>query len=344
MTEKTKENNNSNSIIQEERIIYLYKVTNIINNKIYIGQTVDPDSRWRGHIRDAKNPKHPFHKAIHKYGSQNFNFEVIACCKGQDNANNAETLLVKQYDSFVNNDKGYNATHGGFNAPKTDAWKASLKKWRDSLSEEEKQAIRDKQAIATKNQIETKGHPAQGHKWTDRQRQALSEWRLSVDQNAIFTPEVRKKMSDSHKGKVLPREVVEKIVASGKITRLKISEERYQSEDIRCHADGCEVKGKAKYKIINDVRYCNKHGLRVLRNGQAELLPRKPVIMSQEIRDKISKSKTGKNLGREPHNKMNLTEEQINFIINDSRSIMELSKELNIGRKVIGRIRKEYRK
>jgi group I intron endonuclease len=108
---------------QIDRIIYLYRVTCTINQKVYIGQTVDSNSRWRGHRRDAANPKVPFHFAIRKHGAHNFEFEIIACCKGQDNANDLETLLVAQYDSYVSHGKGYNASHGGMNAPKSEEWK-----------------------------------------------------------------------------------------------------------------------------------------------------------------------------------------------------------------------------
>ncbi len=107
---------------EDARIIFLYCITNLINGKTYIGQSVDTNSRWRGHRRDSADPKVPLHFAIKKYGAHNFNFEVIATCQGQDNANELETYLVSQYDSFVNNGKGYNATHGGANAPKTEAW------------------------------------------------------------------------------------------------------------------------------------------------------------------------------------------------------------------------------
>ena len=84
--------------------------------------------------------------------------------------------------------------------------------------------------------------------------------------------------------------------------------------------------------------------MRLLRTGHTELLPKKPMIMTEEIRRKISESKKGKNLGRVPHNKVELTQEQIDIIISDPRSIMDLSQALNIGRKVISRIRKEYKK
>jgi hypothetical protein len=40
----------------------------------------------------------------------------------------------------------------------------------------------------------------------------------------------------------------------------------------KCAAPGCEISGKAKYKIINGIRYCNKHGLRMLRYGRLDCL------------------------------------------------------------------------
>lgn len=327
------------------KIWYIYKITNIINGKNYIGQAIKIDNRWRDHRRAAilNKPTQLIHHALIKYGINNFNFEVIACCKNQEDANDAETQLVAQYNSYVANGHGYNVTYGGYNAPKSEIWKKSIKRWRDSLSEEERLAIRNKQAAATKEQIQTKGHPAQGYKWTEEQRKSLSEWRLSLDQDSIYTPEIRKKMSDIRKSKPIPEEQRQNMLEGLKKWREKRLNERYSSDEMRCHAPNCNIHGKALYVIVNDIRYCSKHGQRLKRNGHFELLPKKPIVMTEEIRCKISKSKKGKNLGRVPHNKIYLTEEQIKLIINDSRSIMQLSKELGLSKKVISRILKEYK-
>lgn len=67
-------------------------------------------------------PTQIIHHAMIKCGLDNFVFEVIASCRSQDNANYIETELVKQYDSFVKNGKGYNVTLGGMNAPKSNEW------------------------------------------------------------------------------------------------------------------------------------------------------------------------------------------------------------------------------
>lgn len=116
--------------ISDGRIRHLYKITNKINKKIYIGQTVQPQQRWYDHKQAAKNnPQQIIHKAMIKYGIDNFNFEILASCKSIDDANLLETELVKQYDSYVGNGKGYNATIGGMNAPKTEEWKQYMRDW-----------------------------------------------------------------------------------------------------------------------------------------------------------------------------------------------------------------------
>jgi group I intron endonuclease len=117
---------------QDNRIHYLYRITNKINGKIYIGQTVQPEKRWTQHKTSAATdtPKMIVSYAIKKYGNDAFEFEVIAGCKTWDDANETETLLVTQYNSRVPN--GYNVSLGGMNAPKTEAWKQMMRDhWAD---------------------------------------------------------------------------------------------------------------------------------------------------------------------------------------------------------------------
>ena len=85
----------------------IYKVTNKINGKVYIGQSVDIGRRWREHMT-AKDDIY-FHKAIQKYGVENFEWEVIEQCKKKD-LDEREIYWIEYYDSF---NKGYNCTRGG---------------------------------------------------------------------------------------------------------------------------------------------------------------------------------------------------------------------------------------
>lgn len=91
------------------KIWYIYKITNLINNKNYIGQATCIEQRWRSHRRAAVagKPIQPVHHALIKHGLENFSFEVIACCKSQEDANNTETKLVEQYNSYIGNGYGY---------------------------------------------------------------------------------------------------------------------------------------------------------------------------------------------------------------------------------------------
>jgi group I intron endonuclease len=94
---------------------YLYKITNMINQKVYIGQTITPDKRWYEHKRFSHNPKFPLHCSIKSHGEDNFQFEVIATCLTLDDSNWAEEELIKQYDCLIVNGKGYNIAKGGDN-------------------------------------------------------------------------------------------------------------------------------------------------------------------------------------------------------------------------------------
>jgi group I intron endonuclease len=251
---------------ESDRIIYIYCVRCLVNNKVYIGQTVKPSARWWQHRNDSINPKVPFHFAIKKYGAQNFEFEVIATCKGQDNANELETLLIAQYDSFISNN-GYNATHGGMNAPKTEEWKKKLSDWHASLTPEEKAKRSEDLSQATLKQIADKGHPAQGTKRTEEQKAKMSAIQKSKDNAAIYTEEVRKRFSEAHIG-----------IKDSEETKQKKSEQAKKAWEDRidysrkCEAPNCDVHGKAKYKIVNGIRYCNKHGLRMLRYQRLDAL------------------------------------------------------------------------
>lgn len=99
---------------------YIYKITNLKNDKVYIGKTLySVDYRWKQHIRDSKKERcenRPLYAAINKYGIENFVIETIEECDGQI-ADEREKYWIEQYRSFKN---GYNATIGGDGKPYLD--------------------------------------------------------------------------------------------------------------------------------------------------------------------------------------------------------------------------------
>jgi group I intron endonuclease len=152
-------------VLMNNKMHYLYKITNTINQKNYIGQSINVEKRWRGHKYQAiNNPKQLISKAIKKYGADNFEFEVIATCKSYDDANYLKEELIKQYNSLARNGFGYNLSFGSGPAPKSEECKESMRQWHASMTPEEKEDYRQKYSIATIEQIETQGRYAQGTK------------------------------------------------------------------------------------------------------------------------------------------------------------------------------------
>ena len=95
-------------------MIGIYKITNLINNKVYIGQSTDIKRRWKDHRKEAfweNSPEYeyPLYRAIRKHGLQNFSFEIIEECSKND-LNSKEKFYIAQYDSY---NSGYNQTEGG---------------------------------------------------------------------------------------------------------------------------------------------------------------------------------------------------------------------------------------
>ena len=91
-------------------MIGIYKITNKINNKSYIGQSINIESRWIHHRNyPIKYSRYPLYLAFEKYGIENFNFEVIEECSCGE-LDEKEQYYISKYDTYNN---GYNQTLGG---------------------------------------------------------------------------------------------------------------------------------------------------------------------------------------------------------------------------------------
>jgi len=154
---------------------YIYKITNTINQKVYIGQTKDPKRRWYSHRTTAnKKPKYVINLAMNKYGLENFIFEVIASCFDQEAANESEEIIINQYQS-KNPEFGYNIQSGG----------KVVSGWHHT----EKSKLKCSETHSSPELLEI--HQEAGQK--------LLEWR---EQNGHPKPHLGKKFSDNHKNKL----------------------------------------------------------------------------------------------------------------------------------------------
>lgn len=89
----------------------IYKITNRINGKCYIGQTVGTlDARWKRHCKDNSKCT-AIHNAIVKYGKDNFTVEEIDNAVSQDELNEKEAYWITKLNTLSPN--GYNLQNGG---------------------------------------------------------------------------------------------------------------------------------------------------------------------------------------------------------------------------------------
>ncbi len=152
----------------------IYKITNTINNKIYIGQTIQSfKNRLNEHKKKMRNgSKSPLYDALRKYGIENFEFKIIDTAVNQQELDSKEIFYIKQFNSRY--PSGYNLTDGGagtFNYRHTQKDKLRMKKLKEGMF------------LGENNPFYGKHHTTeQKEKWKkDRKGRKLSEeWKLKI--------------------------------------------------------------------------------------------------------------------------------------------------------------------
>lgn len=101
-------------------MFYVYKIENLVNKKNYIGYTTNPKQRWQRHLLNAKESKTERHKLIHKaikkYGVDNFQLIILGISDSHQDILIAEKFFIKYFRSNVytyGSKFGYNLTDGG---------------------------------------------------------------------------------------------------------------------------------------------------------------------------------------------------------------------------------------
>ena len=159
----------------------IYKTTNLINGKIYVGQDRYNNTNYLGSGTLLK-------EAIKKYGKENFKKEILEHCVLEE-LNDKEMFWISELNSY-NRETGYNLTSGG--------------NQRYVLSEESKQKIREKRALQDMS-----------HMFKPKTQEVKDK--ISKSQTGKVRDEAFKKhLSDYWKGKVSSEETIKKILESRK--------------------------------------------------------------------------------------------------------------------------------
>lgn len=83
----------------------VYKITNVKNGMVYIGQTTNIERRWQEHKYKYKHKNNKLYQAMREDGIENFLFEVEEECFHEDNLIEREQYYINYYNSIIN---GYN--------------------------------------------------------------------------------------------------------------------------------------------------------------------------------------------------------------------------------------------
>lgn len=93
--------------MRNDYVVYIHK--NILNGKVYVGQTCNLSERWRNNGKNYFNSI-KFYNAIKKYGWDNFTHEVVYSNLNKQAADKLEKELIHKYNSI---EEGYNLKEGG---------------------------------------------------------------------------------------------------------------------------------------------------------------------------------------------------------------------------------------
>lgn len=178
----------------------IYKTTNLINNKIYIGQDKNNNPKYLGSGDLLK-------KAIKKYGKENFKKEILCFCENQEELNEKERLYILKYDSR-NLEFGYNISVGGrngttLNRKMSDETKTKMSKIRLGIkfSDDHKKNISKSLtgkiiSEETKNKMSESQKKIKHNPLSLETKTKMSKIRLGIK----LSDETKNKMSESHKG------------------------------------------------------------------------------------------------------------------------------------------------
>lgn len=152
----------------------IYMIQNKVNNKIYIGQAVDIEDRWKAHrsgLRGGYHPNKHLQNSWKRDGEENFEFTILLECK-ESQLNTFEEYYIFElmtYDPRV----GYNNSYGGNSGRPTEEAKRKMSESRKGkqLSEEHKRKLSE----ANKGKYCGEKNPNYGKQLSEETKRKISE-------------------------------------------------------------------------------------------------------------------------------------------------------------------------
>ena len=207
---------------------YIYKIICLPTGKLYIGQTLrTTEKRWKRHIRDSKKGSdHKSHRAIRKYGEENFLVEellTVSAPTKEELKSQLDSLEIEYISRFNTREKGYNSTDGGEGVVGRVCSEESRERYRQANLGERNPSFGKACSESTKEKVRKarlgKSSPMKGRRHSDSAKRKMSEAHTG-ERNPNFgktaSKETRRKLSEAHVGKKLSEEQKKKISDSVK--------------------------------------------------------------------------------------------------------------------------------
>jgi group I intron endonuclease len=201
-------------------MFYIYKTTNLLNKKIYVGQSKYDDPTYFGSGIFIK-------KALEKYGIQNFYKEILEKCDSQTKANEREKFWIKKLES-KKREIGYNIADGG-----------SSFIMNDEIAQKISETLSGK--YTGENSFRA------GIKLTDEHKKSISK----ANSGKIVSTDTRKKISESRKGIVFSEESKKKMSISHSSKKLTTEHKINISKSLEGRKHTEETKNLLKDKNLN---------------------------------------------------------------------------------------------
>lgn len=173
---------------------YIYCGTCLLNGKMYVGQTIHLiESRWKRHIRSAqRGSDHKFHRAIRKYGEENFLVEevlTVSASTKEELKTKLDYVEIRLIKKFGTRKHGYNSTDGGeglVNLSEESLLKISKalkgrkfsEETRKKMSSAAKLRIGELNSNFGNHKLAGKNHPLYGKRHSEETKKKISEANL----------------------------------------------------------------------------------------------------------------------------------------------------------------------
>ena len=157
---------------------YIYKISNDINDKLYIGQTSNIYQRFLKHksVAKLKTDTNPMYKDMNLYGFEHFNIYILEECE-ESEADNKEKYWIKHLNTLIPN--GYNILSGGkklFGEENVFYGKHHTDKTKQKISNKNKGRIQSEEEIAKRKIINSKeNNPFYGKHHTDETKAKIKQ-------------------------------------------------------------------------------------------------------------------------------------------------------------------------